>query len=514
MMKTRTLGIELGLAACLAMTSGCGPSDDREDAAGTIPVGDGEGAGDGDGDGDGDGSGDGDGDGDGDGVGDGDGDGDGGVLLDVGSGDGDGDGDDGCQPGDAECNLIDLLFVIDNSGTMGEEQLNLAKNFPLLIQQLENLKNDQGNALGADVNIMVTTTDFGGNPLCDPYRNHEGEKGSPISTGCNERIDRFTGLDLEDPPVYEQACTDVCEVDLVPDGHFIHFNADSHNVPDVPDKDVNGDGIQDGAVAQTLACIGPQGIDGCGYESPLENVLQALNPAKEWNSGDEPFLRGGATLAVAIITDEADCSIKNWSILTDSDYQNEKPGSGLVPSSAICWNAGVSCDGPDVDGVYTNCTAKDDGELQETSRYINYLVGELRQNQDKDVVMLGVVGIPEVIRNEEGEIVDGGVDDLVYRDWQEADILPEDMADGIDAAYQEWAFGIGPGCTGYDEDTDAYTGQAIPPVRVKEVCEALNYEEGGEARIRCCMESICDDDFSAAITCLTDVLQDVVGPVG
>src|SRR5690606_27788264 len=77
---------------------------------------------------------------------------------------GDGDGDetgttDGCPPltgcldlpeqddpigcdTQGNCNLVDLLFVIDNSGTMGEEQLNLARNFPLLVQQLEALETD------------------------------------------------------------------------------------------------------------------------------------------------------------------------------------------------------------------------------------------------------------------------------------------------------------------------------------------------------------------------------------
>jgi hypothetical protein len=483
MKKTAFCIFGLSLAASLTVSTGCSNTDDREED-GTVPVV-------GDGDGDGDGTGDGDGDGDGDGISD--------LPQNTGNG--------GCQAGDAGCNEIDLLFVIDNSGTMGEEQLNLAKNFPLLIQQLETLEDEEGSILGADVHIMVTTSDFG-NPLCDPYRNHDPEKGAPIASSCLDRLDRFTGLDLEDPPVYEEACTDVCDSpEMVPSADYIHFNPDFNNVPNVPDKDVNGDGIDDGPVAQALACIGPQGIDGCGYEAPLENMLQALNPGKEWNASEEPFLRDSATLAVAIITDEADCSVKDWSIMSDSDFQNTKPDSGLVPSSAICWNAGVSCDGPDGDGIYTNCTAKNDGKLQETTRYINYLVGELRQNQDKNVVMLGVVGIPEVERDGEGEIVAGGVDDLVYRDWQESDILPEDQADGIDAAYQQWAFGIGPGCTGYDADSDTYLGQAIPPVRIKEVCESLNYEDNGEERIRCCMESICDDDFSAAITCLTDVIQ-------
>jgi hypothetical protein len=60
-----------------------------------------------------------------------------------------------------------------------------------------------------------------------------------------------------------------------------------------------------------------------------------------------------------------------------------------------------------------------------------------------------------------------------------------------------------------------FTGQAIPPVRVKEVCEALNVDVGTpNEKIRCCIESVCDTDFSDAIGCLTGIIQTVVDPIG
>ena len=70
---------------------------------------------------------------------------------------------------DGTCNLLDVLFVIDNSGSMGEEQKNLAKNFPYLIDKIRNLTDKKGNPVNADVNIMVTTTDFG-HPLCTAFQ--------------------------------------------------------------------------------------------------------------------------------------------------------------------------------------------------------------------------------------------------------------------------------------------------------------------------------------------------------
>jgi hypothetical protein len=428
----------------------------------------------------------------------------------------------GCDS-QGNCNLVDLLFVIDNSGTMGEEQLNLAKNFPLLIQQLEALESDAG--MGANVNIMVTTTDFG-NPLCKPFASHDPEAGAPVANSCTQRLDRFTGLGMN-APVYTEACTDVCTAPgVAPTGGdlIIHFDDESDNVPPVGEVDINDDGVPDSPVAQALACLGPQGIDGCGYESPLETMMQALNPLAPWNCGspgdmtacpnggvDRPFMREGAVLAVAVITDEEDCSVKDYAIMTDNDYYAELDGEPL-PSSAICWNAGVTCNGPDANGVYVNCFSDDSEELlHPLQRYTDFLNLYVREGLGKEVVMLGILGVPPVTEhnpNSPHEPIDGGVHDLVYRDWRDADILDEDMAAGIDVEYQQWAFGIGPGCTGIDDQGNV-TGQAVPPVRVKEVCQSLDYDDN----IRCCIESVCDDDFSAALSCLTDVIQNVFTPV-
>ena len=428
-------------------------------------------------------------------------------------------GGSGCSDGTCT-GKIDILFVVDNSGTMADEQLNLARNFPLLVQQLLDLEDSQGNTLAADVNIMVTTTDMG-NSLCGTVggKAPTPERGAPVSTGCNARIDNFTGLAAQGqtPDVREEACTSVCPVDVVPNGNFIHFEGGGvDNLPDVPDADINGDGMPDGAIAQALACVGMQGIDGCGYESPLEAMVQSLADSQPWNQGADPFLRDDALLAIVMITDEADCSVKNFDIMTDPNFQNDRPSDGTPqPSSAICWNAGVNCVDTNMDGVYESCEARDDGNLHETSRYIGFL--DFLKGQGKDVIMLGVLGVPEVtMRADEPPFqpTAGGVMDLVFRDWTDGvfpagDILPDDDAAGRDAAFQQWAFGVGPGCTGQLPSGD-FTGQGIPPVRVVDVCESLN--EGDD--IRCCIESVCDDDFSAAITCLTGAISTAIVPAG
>ncbi|MCX4243403.1 vWA domain-containing protein [Paraliomyxa miuraensis] len=439
-------------------------------------------------------------------------------------------------------NRIDLLFVIDNSGTMGEEQLNLAKNFPMLIEQLQTLEDRHGNPVGADVNIMVTTSDFD-NPQCHGSWNkpdYVPAKGSPVHTACVDRLERFTGYG-DEPLVIEEACLEVCDpiAPAEPTDQFIHFDPDGSNV-------------MGGSPADALACLGPQGIDGCGYEAPLESMLQALNPSACWNDPagcddpawafiDEPFLRDGALLAIAIITDEADCSVRDFSIMDEPTFMEIDPISGQkLPSSAICWNAGVVCDGLEPDtGVYAGCAATNKGVegavgvsdaqavLHPTGRYKGLL--QSLRGQGREVIMLGVLGVPEVTDHAPvppHQPIAGGLEALVYRQWRDpdvpagGDILPDEWNDGTRAVRKQFEFGIGPGCTGYDPATDVYTGQAIPPVRIRDVCESLNTpddpmtSEIDETRIRCCVESICDDDFSPAIRCLTGLIQDAVVPVG
>ncbi|MEM7158751.1 MAG: hypothetical protein AAF799_38270 [Myxococcota bacterium] len=433
---------------------------------------------------------------------------------------------------DGSCDLIDLLFVIDNSGTMGEEQLNLARNFQQLVDELQDLEDPEGNPVTPNVNIMVTTSDFG-HPLCTAFYkpDYVPRKGAPVYQGCNARIQRFTGLDPMDPEIIEEACTENCPADIAPGDQFINFGPGFSNVP-------NDD------VGAALSCIGPQGIDGCGYEAPLETMLQAINETACWNNpqneacDEDPewaetprgFLREGSILGIVVITDEMDCSVaapNGYSFFTDIDntlYWNINPETQVPQTtSAICFNSGVTCTDVQGDGLYEGgCTSSESEVLHPISRYTSYL-DYLATGQDREVIMLGILGVPEVVaHNPEPpfEPTAGGAADLLYRNWisfpyPAGDILPAEWDTGTTAANKIFEFGdIGPGCTGTN-DKGEFTGQAIPPVRIREVCESLNtVNEEGEEQIRCCIESICDTDFSPAIRCLTGVISDAVGGIG
>ncbi|MEX1367041.1 MAG: hypothetical protein AB1Z98_28195 [Nannocystaceae bacterium] len=436
---------------------------------------------------------------------------------------------------DGSCDFVDLLFVVDNSGTMGEEQLNLARNFQFLVDELENLKDPNGEPVRPNVNIMVTTSDFG-HPLCTAFQkpDYTPRKGAPVYTGCNSRINRFTGLDPMDPVVVNEACTENCPADRAPGDQFINFSAFGSNVPEDD-------------VGAALSCIGPQGIDGCGYEAPLETMLQAINEGACWNSPDQEqcdddpewadttrgFLRDDSILGIVMITDEMDCSVQapnGYSFFTDIEntiYWNINPELEVPQAtSAICFNAGVTCTDVNGDGIYEGgCTSSDSEVLHPITRYTSYL-DFLTEGQGRDVIMLGILGVPEVVAHNPDppfEPIAGGAADLLYVNWIDfpypnGHILPDEWAEGRRAINKRFEFGdIGPGCTGTvgEGKDEEFTGQAIPPVRIREVCESLNtVDEDGEPLVRCCIESICDDDFSPAIRCLTGVLSEAIGEVG
>ncbi|MCX4247764.1 hypothetical protein [Paraliomyxa miuraensis] len=399
----------------------------------------------------------------------------------------------GCET-DCPDHALDVVFVIDNSRTMGPTQLRLASAAQLLMNQLQQLEAAQGITL--DLQLMVTTTDFG-NPLCTPFEppGYDPAQGSPIATACTDRLQDFT--DLTGMLTFTEACTNVCPAGVAPTDPFVHVAGPMSNVPG-------------GDVVQALQCLLPQGLNGCGYEQPLENMLQALNPSASWNQGAAPFLRDGADLALVLLTDESDCSVQDYSVMTDPAYQNINPNTGApAASSALCWNAGISCNGPDAMGVYSNCMPVV-GPLQETTRYTTYLVDELIGVQGKEIMMLALVGVPAVTAHAVTppyEPTAGGIDDLVVREWIDGqypvgDIVPPEFAMGVTAASKTFQLGVGPGCTGYDVVGDHWT-QAQPPLRIQTVCEALD----AQGSPHCCIESICDEDYTDAMACLAGMIE-------
>lgn len=166
---------------------------------------------------------------------------------------------------------LDVLFVIDNSNSMREEQEAVARELTAFIDELR-----KGGGVPSDFNVGVITTSVylngrvGGRPFVLSYPKQSG-KLRPVPELLPD-----AGADL-DPLMAERVI--------------------SGTDPDLISK---------------FARLVRQGTSGSGQETPFEAVRLALlsdlasTPLSA--GGNQGFLRDGARLLVVVLTDEDDCS--------------------------------------------------------------------------------------------------------------------------------------------------------------------------------------------------------------
>ena len=172
-----------------------------------------------------------------------------------------GGGPDEFAPGEA-CTKIDFVFVVDNSGSMAEEQANLAANFPQFISVIDQYQTTAGTPL--DYRVALTTT---GRDVTFSL----AIPGSPF------------------PPI---STTEYGE-----NGEFLQRCGMGRRWLERGDSDVAG----------TFACNAQVGTMGPGMEMPLYALELALADRIADGTNDG-FLREDALLALVILTDEDDCS--------------------------------------------------------------------------------------------------------------------------------------------------------------------------------------------------------------
>jgi len=378
---------------------------------------------------------------------------------------------------------VDVLFVIDNSGSMAQEQNALAADFAAFVEVLERPE------VAADYRIGITTTDDG-NPWCGTTT---PEGGAFQLASCRGRPEEFV---LEGPGVdpVPEACVDTCpealtEIETVPsliDGQvgtlvprpWLERIAGRTNLPAGLD------------VAQAFGCVGPQGIRGCGYESPLEAMWKALRRSQADGDPGHGFLRERAILSVVHLTDEEDCSPNpdfESIFLPDGDRVFWSDPAADAPTSAVCWNAGVLCEGSgpyecravdrDVDGDEVAPADADElAVLRPVSRYVDLL-------RDIELAKQTLTPGQELLVSLIAGVGPGG--EVTY-------------ADAADPVFQQ-DFGIGPGCVGEG-------GAAVPPVRLRELAEAFAVD--GQPS----MFSICDQSYAPALTSIAEAIAAQIKP--
>lgn len=338
----------------------------------------------------------------------------------------------------------DILFVVDNSGSMGGEQGTLAQSFRSFIEVLE------AQQVGANYRIGITTSDG---------------SGLLRATSCRSRIHEFL-FEWQFGSIDERqrGCLDHCAYETLAIAQpWVEKSAGATNLPNGVD------------MASALQCIGPQGINGPGFERPLESMLAAIEDP------GSTFLRDEALFAVIFLTDEADCSTTDENELW---LQTQGTVFWTTPdrsTSAVCWNAGVTClGGP---SPYDTCFAQDkdfaglptayahEAVLLPVQRYVEALAALAQHKQTRgsqgQVLLALIAGVPI--------------------DYPQAQQIP--YADSIFDDFN-LEYGIGPGCDIGSETIHDPPG--IPPVRLREVARSFATEENN-------IFSICDDDYGIAL---------------
>ena len=244
---------------------------------------------------------------------------------------------------------LDILFVIDDSGSMQAEQVSLAANFEVLINTLETLEGGIPN-----LHIGVVSTNMGaGASTC----------GGGDRLGDNGRL-------LSSPQV--AGCSP-------PSGAYI--------------SNVEGERNYTGTLAETFSCIAQLGITGCGFEQPLAAMRKALDGSNPGNAG---FLRPDARLAIIFITDEDDCSVHNTNMFDSADNPESPLGAY---KSFRCFEFGVECaesDDPRTLGSRSECWPREGSSYLDDIDYFIDFVRRLK-TYDSEIMVAGIVGTPTPI---------------------------------------------------------------------------------------------------------------------
>jgi hypothetical protein len=256
---------------------------------------------------------------------------------------------------------VDILFVVDNSNSMAEEQANLIRNFPEFIEVLNTIEGGL-----PDVHIGVISTDVGAGNFNDSQCPLNGDDGQ---------------LQVR------QACRS-----LITDGaNYIKAGGDDANVANL---------------TQAFSCLAELGTGGCGFEQPLESMRRALEPNA---NGD--FIRQDAFLAVILLTDEDDCSAQNEDIFRPPAAN--RPGDPVFDelgprSSFRCFEFGVKCDQEGRGfGNRDNCDSNEQSEyFYPVDEYIQFLkdLKGTGTEDDAAVIVAGIYGLdidtllPEPVR--------------------------------------------------------------------------------------------------------------------
>ena len=200
---------------------------------------------------------------------------------------------------------LDILFVIDNSSSMYHEQSSLKQSFS---RDIDALRWPAPSGPLPDLRIGVVSTDLGAGsynlPSCETTGGDGGRLLTKQMAGCGPPADPW-----------------------------LSHRKGKTNLSSTSSSDPVA------ALKAAFNCMAQLGINGCGFEQPMEAARRALDPLRNVNPG---FLRPDGMLAVVFVTDEDDCSAANTQLF-DPSYCGL--GDPLGPLTSFrCFEYGVQCE--------------------------------------------------------------------------------------------------------------------------------------------------------------------------
>jgi hypothetical protein len=250
----------------------------------------------------------------------------GGIATGGASGDG---GAPPVVPGVTSSNKLDLLIVVDNSSSMTDKQDVLANTLPDLVARLPGVQ---------DLHVGVITSSLGGHGATGPSGTpHHCEPGGPMPNGNDHAhllgtLPRAAGLGLTKG-----------FIEWTPAAGTAALSTQVHDLVRVA------------------------GQAGCGLEAPFEamyrfladpepplNIVLAGNPPRATSQGVDneilaqrkAFLRSDSVLAIVMLTDENDCSIRDtdqffYAAMLDNFLPEPSTVCGVNPNDPCCYSCGL-----------------------------------------------------------------------------------------------------------------------------------------------------------------------------
>jgi hypothetical protein len=253
---------------------------------------------------------------------------------------------------------LDVLFVIDTSASMVDEQAALTANFDDFMTVL------RGIAGGLpSVHIGVVTTDVGIAPYSSAAASCQGDGDDGVLQNGGGACS-VSGRFLVDEPR--------------PDGT----------------RSVN----YSGTLEEAFGCIADVGAGGCGLEQHLEATRRALIDKREAENAG--FLRDDAYLAVIIVSDEDDCSAADTQVFDTAQTDDADPLGTF--GNFRCVEFGVTCAEGNVQrgvaATYTDCVPRTDSFLRDPRDFVDAILA-LKPSRDL-VLVAGMTGNPDPYRIE------------------------------------------------------------------------------------------------------------------